>query len=275
VRRYEPPDGWVVQAYRYALEPTPAQAENLLRHCGAARFVFNHMLARVVAIRAQREAEASYGIGEDGLTPWQGWSLPALRRTWNQVKPTAAPWWGEVSKEAFNTGLDTLSRALNNWQASRSGDRKGRRVGFPRFKSRNRSRMSVRFTTGAIRIEADRRHVVLPRLGRIRTVESTRKLARRIEAGSARILSATVTYAGSRWFCSFQVEVCRATGRPAHVPRAAGTVGVDAGVKHLAVLSTGEQVPNPTPLRATLKRLAKAQPPRSTSPGNGRLPIMN
>jgi putative transposase len=118
------------------LEPTSAQVESLLRHCGAARFVFNHVLARVLAIRAQRAAEASYGIAEDDLTPWQGWSLPGLRRTWNQVKPMVAPWWGEVSKEAFNTGLDALSRALNNWQASRSGDRKGRRVGLPRFKSR-------------------------------------------------------------------------------------------------------------------------------------------
>ena len=259
MRRYEPPDGWLVQAYRFALEPTGAQVENLLRHCGAARFVFNHMLARVGAVRAQREAEASYGVAEADLTPWQGWSLPALRRTWNQAKPVVAPWWGEVSKEAFNTGLDALSRALNSWQASRSGGRKGRQVGFPKFKSRNRSRMSVRFTTGAIRIEADRRHVVLPRLGRIRTAESTRKLARRVEAGTARILSATVTYTGSRWFCSFQVEVSRPTGRPAHIPRLGATVGVDAGVKHLAVLSTGAQVPNPAPLRAALKKLAKAQ----------------
>ena len=183
MRRYEPPEGRVVQAYRFALEPTGAQAENLLRHAGAARFVFNHMLARVVAVRAQREAEASYGVAEADLTSWQGWSLPALRRTWNRVKADVAPWWGEVSKEAFNTGLDALSRALGNWQSSRSGDRTGRRVGFPRFKSRNRSRMSVRFTTGAIRVAADRRHVVLPRLGRIRTAESTRKLARRVRGG--------------------------------------------------------------------------------------------
>jgi putative transposase len=259
VRRYEPPEGWVTQAYRFALEPTPAQDESLLRHCGAARFVFNWGLARVKAVMGQRAAEASYGLATDGLTPWQGWSLPALRRTWNQDKPGAAPWWGEVSKEAFNTGLDGLSRALGNWQSSRSGDCKGRLVGFPRFKSRNRSRMSVRFTTGAIRVAADRRHVVLPRLGRIRTAESTRKLARRVEAGTARILSATVSCTGGRWFCSFQAEVRRDTGRPAHVPRAGATVGVDVGVKHLAVLSTGEQVPNPTPLRNALRRLRKAQ----------------
>lgn len=259
MRRYGPPDGWVVQAYRFALEPTEVQAQNLLRHAGAARFVFNHMLARVSAVRAQREAEVTYGLDEDELTPWQGWSLPAVRRTWNQVKPNVAPWWGEVSKEAFNTGLDALSRALGNWQSSRDGGRTGRRVGFPQFKSRNRSLLSVRFTTGAMRVDTDRRHVVLPRLGRIRTAESTRKLARRVKASTGRILSATVTYTGGRWFCSFQVEVRRTIGRPAHIARVGGTVGMDVGVKHLAVLSTGEQVANPAPLRAALKKLAKVQ----------------
>ena len=48
-----------------------------------------------------------------------------------------------------------------------------------------------------IRVEADRHHVVLPRIGRVRTQESTRKLARRLEAGTARILSATVRFTGA------------------------------------------------------------------------------
>jgi hypothetical protein len=39
----------------------------------------------------------------------------------------------------------------------------------------------VRFTTGTIRVEADRKHVTLPRLGAIKTHESTRKLARRLQ----------------------------------------------------------------------------------------------
>jgi Helix-turn-helix domain len=119
----------VVQAYRFALDPTSAQVEVLARNAGAARFAFNHMLARVRAVGAQREAEQSYGIVGDGLTPWQGWSLPALRRTWNQVKDQVAPWWPECSKEAFNTGLDALARAMKKlgrlqiWQAQRQAGR--------------------------------------------------------------------------------------------------------------------------------------------------------
>ncbi|MEU7869191.1 hypothetical protein [Dactylosporangium sp. NPDC049140] len=96
-----------------------------------------------------------------------------------------------MSKEAFNTGLDALARGLKNWADSRSGKRAGRPVGFPRFKSRRRTTPSVRFTTGAIRVEPDRMHVVLPRLGRLKLHESARKLARRLDNGTARIMSAT------------------------------------------------------------------------------------
>jgi putative transposase len=250
----------VMQAYRFALDPTFAQVGVLARNAGAARFAFNHMLARIRAIGAQREAEESYGITGDGLTPYQGWSLPALRRTWNQVKDEVAPWWPQCSKEAFNTGLDALARAMKNWADSRSGKRKGKRVGFPRFKVKARARRTVRFTTGVMRLDPlDRRHVVLPRLGRIRTHESTRKLARRLEAGTARIMSVAVAESGGRWYCAFTVEIVRQVGRPDQVARAGRIVGVDAGVKHLAVLSTGEMIDNPAPLKTTLRKLAKAQ----------------
>ena len=258
MKRYEPPAGWTVQAYRFALEPSDAQVLGLRRNTGAARFAYNHMLRRVSAVKAQRTAEASYGVAEADLTPWQGWSLPDLRRTWNEIKQWVAPWWAECSKEAFNTGLANLSAALGNWHASRTGTRKGRRMGWPRTKKKH-GRRSARFTTGAIRVDPSYRHVVLPRLGRIRTHESTRKLARRVRAGTATILSATVTETAGRWFCSFQVAVGRTVGRPAHAPKAGRVVGVDAGIKHLAVLSTGEMVPNPAPFKAALRKLGKAQ----------------
>ena len=45
--RFEVPDGWTAQAYRFALDPTPAQVSMLESHCGAARFAFNHMLGVV------------------------------------------------------------------------------------------------------------------------------------------------------------------------------------------------------------------------------------
>ena len=260
--RFEVPEGWVAQAYRFALDPTPAQLRALASHAGAARFAHNHMLALVKAVAAQRAAERSYGVPEAELSPVLGWSLPALRKVWNARKPTVAPWWGENSKEAYNTGLDGLARALDAWSASRRGQRAGKAVGFPRFKAA-RATKSVRFTTGVIRVEADRRHVTLPRLGAVRTHESTRKLARRMEAGTARILSATVRCdTAGRWHCALQVIV-EAKMRPAHARRSAHrVVGVDVGVKadSLLVVATPDgrevaRVPAPKSLTAAQSRL--------------------
>src|SRR5215217_1265586 len=153
-------------------------------------------------------------------------------------------------------GLDGLSRALKNWSDSKSGRRKGPPMGFPRWKKKGRARDACRFTTGQIKVLPDRKHVQLPRLGVLKTHESTRKLARRLEQNTARILAATVTRTADRWFVSFDVEVHR------HLPTSNGkttVVGVDAGIRHLAVLSTGAPpIPNPRPLESSLRRLRRA-----------------
>jgi putative transposase len=266
----------VVRAYRFALAPTAAQERALRAHAGAARFAFNWALATVKANLDQRAAERSYGIGEELLTPAVGWNLYGLRRRWNRAKDTVAPWWAECSKEAFNTGLANVVTALSNWAASRRGTRKGRAMGFPRFRSRHRSRLGVRFTTGAIRVEPDRHHVTLPRLGTLKTCESTRKLARHLERGTGRILAATVACEAGRWHVAFTVEVDRAERRPA---RPNATVGVDLGVRALAVLSTGEVIDNPRHHQRALRRLrrqgrtlARRQGPRTPDGGRRRRP---
>lgn len=226
------------------------------------------MLGHVKAVLDQRAAERTYGIDDVELTPSLGWSLAELRRVWNRHKAVVAPWWAENSKEAYNTGLNALACALDAWSKSRSGERAGPAMGFPRFRGR-RARRSVRFTTGAIRVEPDRHHVTLPRLGAIRTHESTRKLARRLEAGTARVLSATLTQdASGRWFCAFQTLVQRRVGRVARSghggPSPHPVVGVDVGVKDLLVVGAPNsvevaRVPAPKSLTGVQARLRALQ----------------
>ncbi len=138
---------------------------------------------------------------------------------------------GRELQRGIQLRVDALARGLDAWSTSRKGKRAGKTIGFPKFKTA-RSRRSVRFTTGTIRVETDRHHVTLPRLGRIHTCESTRKLARRIEAGTARILSATLSEdSAGRWHVAFQVLVHRAVEVPGHVGAGESVVGVDVGVK--------------------------------------------
>jgi putative transposase len=59
---------------------------------------------------------------------------------------------------------------------------------------------------------------------------------------------------GGRWHVSFTVEVQRAERTPA---RPEAVVGLDVGISYLAVLSTGEVVPNPRHLVAAQSRLRR------------------
>jgi putative transposase len=107
----------VVQAYRFALDPTPAQERALRSHAGAARFAWNWGLARC------RERHAAEG-------KW--FSAAELHKLWNaekKVDPGLA-WWAESSKCAYQEAFRNLDRALRDYVKSRKGERKGRRLGF-------------------------------------------------------------------------------------------------------------------------------------------------
>jgi len=250
----------VIRAYTFALDPTPTQEERLRSHCGASRFALNHMLGLVKANLDQRAAERTYGLDAADLTPALGWSAYTLRKHWNGVKSEVAPWWGEVSKEAFASGCVDLAAALKNWADSRQGKRRGRPVGFPRFRSR-RSTMSCTFTTGPIRVEQDRRHVTLPRLGRLHVHKTTAQLGRLIAQDRARITRATISYRRGRWQLSLLTHVEQAD-RPHRQPGTA--VGVDVGVKDLLVAATPSaaevlRIPVPARLRDLDRRKRQLQ----------------
>lgn len=235
----------VHQAYMFALDPVPAQERALRSHAGASRFAWNWGLARC---RERYDAERKW------------YNAIELHRMWNTAKKSdpALAWWAENSKCAYQEAFRDLDRALRDFVKSAKGQRKGKRLGFPRFKKRGRSRDSFRFSTGAL--GCDRTAVTLPRLGTVHTHESTRKLARRLETGTARILSATVSRTAQRWFVSFTVEVDRAV--PEHHRRAGTAIGIDLGVKTLltGADSAGNifTVPGPKALRTSLRRLRRA-----------------
>jgi IS605 OrfB family transposase len=221
----------VTQAYRFALNPTPTQHDVMLSHVGASRFAYNFLLAKVKAVWAQRAAELSYGVAEADLTPNLPLSHYSLRKYWNTQKDSVAPWWDTNSKETYSDGARRLSLALRGFFDSRTGKRRGPVVNFPRFHRRG-SHESVRFGTGPIRVETDQHHVTSPVIGKIRTHESTRKLARKLENGTAKIYAATLVRSGSCWFVTITVSVERDIPEPRTPTR---IIGVDLGIKTLYV----------------------------------------
>jgi putative transposase len=231
-------------AYRFALDPSVSQEQMLRSHAGAARFGWNWGLARC---KERYEAERKwYGAAD-------------LHKLWNALKKAdpGLAWWEQNSKCVYQEAFRDLDRALHDFIKSRKGERKGKPLEFPKFKKRSRCRDSFRFSTGTMRCVGTT--VTLPRIGTIRTHESTRKLARRLEAGSARILSATVSRTAQRWFVSFTCEVERAV--PERHARPGSAVGIDLGVKTLltGVDDTGRliSIPGPKPMRASLRKLRR------------------
>jgi putative transposase len=249
----------VRQAYRFALDPTAAQAELLGSFVGASRFWFNAGLALVKERLEARER------GEEVSVPWSYHQLCSEFKG-DDVKDELAPWRREVPVGSYQAGLEACGRALQNFSKGRKA---GRRVGFPRFRVKGRCREAVIFQApriGSARwVELDRR------LGPIRVKERMSKLIRLLERDAqARILRATVSRSGSNWYVSFTVE---RSGKRRRARRPDAAVGVDVGLARLATLSTGATVANGRPLKEALRRLRRLQRQldrqrRANNPGN-------
>lgn len=235
------------EAVKVALDPTPIQERLMLSHAGAARFAYNAALAHVkAALEAGKKPE---------------WSYFSLINWWNANKDTLAvdadgvPWWRENSKEAANSGLRALASALSNWSKSRKGKRKGPRVGFPKFKSKDRETPRFAYAISGLRtgalIEGDPKALWLPRIGRVHCFEN---VAARVDG--AKVLSIAISRRAGRWYASLTVERDEPTVKQA--PKG-GAVGIDLGVKTLATLSDGTVIPNPHHLQADEQRLKRAQ----------------
>ena len=189
---------------------------------------------------------------------------------WVGVRDTAAPWWGENSAQAYNDAAQRLAKAMTNHRAGRAG--------FPRFK-RKAQTGSVKFSGTSFRLEG-RHHVRLSRIGLVKTYESMRKLARRVENGTARIVTATVKRESGGWFVSFTVVVQRPDPTPVRTPEDGGKViGLDLGLSTLAVGASREgellvHAGNPRPYVNSQARLAKAQKvvSRRQGPARGKAP---
>lgn len=272
----------VLRAFKFCLDPSPSQREALSRHAGAARWAFNHALAAKVAAheewRTQVAALVETGVEEPDArkrvkikTP----TKPAIQKAWNAAKGDSrkdvdgcSPWWHEVNTYAFQSAFIDADVAWKNWLDSLSGRRAGRRVGYPRFKKKGRARDSFRLhhdvKKPTIRLATYRR-LRLPRIGEVRLHDSGKRLGRLVERGQAVVQSVTVSRAGDRWYASVLCKVQQQLPeRPTRRQAAAGTVGVDAGVKVLAALSKPLPdgrvlIENPRHVRAAEKRLAKAQ----------------
>ncbi len=216
--------------YRYRIYPERGQQEALARVFGCARVVFNDCL---------RLRDACHVAGEKiSDTEVQRRVVTLAKRT-----PERA-WLSEVASVALVQACQDARRAYRNWFDSMSGQRKGRRIGHPRFRSK-RGRQSVRLTRNGFALHGARLYIA--KIGDIR-VRWSRPLPS--EPSSVTVIKD----ADGRYYASFVVE-----RQPSPLPACGRETGIDVGLDRLAVTSDGQIIANPRFLQAKQRHLARAQ----------------
>ncbi len=172
--------------------------------------------------------------------------LMKLLPAWKKNAETA--WLGEISNVVLQQTLRDQDRAFKNFFDSCTGKRKGPRMRYPRFKTRN-SRKSLRFTkvgftytNGEIRLAK--------MMDEPLNIVWSRPLPEGVTPSSVTVSCD----AAGRWFVSI---LCEEIIVP--LPKTGGMVGIDLGLKTFAVLSDGECVEHPKLLAKKAKRLARYQ----------------
>ena len=223
----------VKQGYRVELDLNNAQITLARKHCGAVRWAYNYGL---------RRKQEAYKGGQK--TP----SAVELHREINALKKTDIPWMYDVSKCAAQEALRDLDNAFSHFfrkcKLKKQGLWKGQ-CGYPRFKSKKKAIGGARFT-GAIHVYPDA--IQLPRMGTLRLKE------RDYLPMNARVGSATISEKAGRWY----VSVCFHMEQAEPTTATSAAIGVDLGLKTMAVVSDGRTFENPKALRSRLKALKRA-----------------
>ncbi|WP_330301849.1 MULTISPECIES: RNA-guided endonuclease InsQ/TnpB family protein [unclassified Streptomyces] len=224
--------------YSFRLYPDSDQRAALARAFGCARVVFND------AVRAREDARTA------------GEAFPAAgklsKKLITAAKQTASrAWLGEVSSVVLQQALRDAEAAYRNFFASLKGERRGAKMGAPRFKSRKDRRQSIRFTANARWSITDNGRLNLPKIGAV-PVKWSRALP--TQPSSVTVIKD----AAGRYFASFVIDTNPHTDAT-RMPDTDQMVGIDLGLAHFAVLSDGRVIDSPRFLRRAEKKLKKAQ----------------
>ena len=199
--------------YQYRIYPTANQQIELAKLFGCCRVVWNDALAIVKATPKGEKWPSNAELQKICIT---------------QAKKTEGrEWLAEVSNIPLQQSIQDLGVAFKNFFGYRKGKRKGKRVGFPRFKKKQ-NQQSARFRKGGFSIKAGK--VYLAKIGDIKT-----KWSRPLPSEPSSVT--VIKDCAGRYFLSFVVEI-----EPVHLEPENQGVGVDLGIETLATLSTGEKV---------------------------------
>jgi putative transposase len=265
-------------AFGFTARDDPVLEANVRRHIGARRFAYNRCLEAVRDKLDERRARPDVEV------PWSGYSLINWWNRWKRSEDAGCTfavdaagraelvdaglsWRNEVCAQVFEEAAVDLGRALAAFSASKKGERRGERVGFPHFEKKGQGPESFRLRNRVsrsahhcIRVGEQRsRSLTLPVIGPVALREDTRRLRRLLRpradgAPRARICSATVSLRRGRIIVTLTCELVDLHPEMRHQPDNGAPrsfVGVDRGLSHLVVVAGSDR-----------SELARIAPPR-------------
>jgi putative transposase len=214
-------------AHKIELRPTPEQEQFLFQSVGVRRFTYNALLAH---------------FKQDGVK----WNKKAANDKLKDLKSEHL-WMQEVSARTSRNVIDDLDNAFKRFFKNVKA---GKKPGFPKFKKKG--------VSDSFSIREQPKFDVNGRMLRIEKLKTKIKMRQRLRLnGTAK--QCTVSFSGGRWFASILVDCIESPWNPIDTNTRKPSVGVDIGIKSLAVLSDGTEIPASQPLKRLLKKLAKLQ----------------
>lgn len=218
----------MLRAYKYRIYPTDEQKVLFAKTFGCCRFVYNWALnLRIEAYKSDKRTVPNKEI-QDCMV--------------NELK-AEHDWLKEVNSQSLLYSLRNLETAYTNFF------RNTKAVGFPKFKSR-KSRQSF-LCPQHCRVDFAKETITIPKAKDIPAV-----LHRKFR-GAVKTVTVSMTPSG-KYYASVLVDSSIQQLQAAE-PQEKTTVGIDLGVKSLAVCSDGRTFENPKNLQRSLHRLAMLQ----------------
>lgn len=221
----------MLKSYKTEIDPSDEQKQKIAKTIGTCRYVYNLYLAHNKEVY---ETEKRFISGMD-FSKWLN----------NELIPndTSLSWIKEVSSKSVKKSIMNAETAFKSFFKHKSG--------FPKFKKKGKCDVKMYFvkTDAKAVIRCERHRIKIPTLGWVRLKEKgyipTTKSGLVIKSGS-------VSVRAGRYYVSVLVEEPDCA-----IPKATGKgIGIDLGLKSLAITSSGEAYNNINKT-AKLKKLEK------------------
>ena len=221
----------VTKGHKILLNTTPEQDRLFTAWCGTARWAYNFGLEqKIKQYRTEGKSPSAYGLMKQ---------VVAMKRGEEHS------WLAEAPCSVVRVALLQLDAAYGNFfRRAKKGE--GAKS-FPRFKSKKRSKLAFHLEPQTIGV--DGRRLRIPKMGCL-------KMSRPIRFEGKVVGTVCVSKLAGRWYASFQIET-EVSGRGEN--QVGRPIGLDVGIKHLAVLSNGQKFENPKATYRLQRLLARVQ----------------